>query len=116
MVSNSDSFLFACDSLELPWKDNDPDVSCIPKGTYIGVKVDATVRIPYPHILIPNVPNRTGICIHRANFVSQLRGCIAVGVGGMDINKDGQLDVTESKKTFDALMAVLPETFEIVIE
>lgn len=106
--------IFTCETLELPWKDNTRRISCIQSGTYVGRKVGPT-RIPYPHIEIQNVSGRSGICIHAANFVSQLLGCVAVGDGLADINKDGQLDVINSRKTFEKLMEILPDEFLINI-
>ena len=106
---------FSCDTLELPYKDNARRISCFPPGTYICKKVGATKAIPYPHISITNVPNRDGICIHKANYVSDLRGCIGVGNGLADLNKDGQLDIINSKKTFEAMMALLPSEFTLTV-
>jgi len=100
---------FGCLTLERPDKNNQRGISCIPKGSYDWVKIAATQKIPYEHILINNVPGRSGVCIHSANYVHQLEGCIAVGQTYADMNKDGQLDVTSSKDTFLKLMAVLPK-------
>lgn len=107
--------LFTCVTLELPWKDNEIGESCIPKGIYHARIRHATPAISYEHIYLTDVPHRSGICIHKANFVSELKGCIAVGQDKMDIDKDGQLDVTQSGKTFKAMMKLLPDTFEVEI-
>lgn len=106
---------FKCESLELPWYNNQRRISCIPAGLYKWKKVGATTAIPYEHILILDVKGRDGICIHRANYYTQIKGCIAVGDKEVDINKDGQMDVTNSKNTFTKLMALLPEEGEINI-
>lgn len=106
---------FKCDTLELPWKFNKKQISCIPVGAYLWKKVPATAAIPYPHISILDVPGRDGICIHSANYFTQLKGCIAVGDKEVDINKDGQTDVANSKNTFSKLMDLLPEEGEIII-
>lgn len=64
-------------TLELPWNDNIPRISCIPEGTY-EVKPDQEGRFTgFPEL--QNVPNRTEIIIHPANWTSQLEGCIALG-------------------------------------
>lgn len=115
-VVDGDNILYTCITLELPWKDNQMGVSCIPKGTYHAIKRRATTAIPYKHIYLTDVPHRSGICIHKANFISELKGCIAVGQDKMDIDKDGQLDVTQSSKTFKALMKLLPDEFEVEIK
>jgi hypothetical protein len=61
-------------------------------------------------IRLKGVPGRSNILIHPANYVSQLRGCIAIGLDGADINGDGLIDVTSSKKAVKKLVAALPET------
>lgn len=71
---------FLCDTLELPWKDNAHNVSCIPKGTYsIHYRENHHAHIPYAYE-VENVPDRSGILIHTANRVAELEGCIAVGL------------------------------------
>jgi len=106
---------FQCFTLELPMLDNAQDISCIyPNGGFIGRKHFS------PHngdcIAIDNVMNRTNIQIHAANFTRQIRGCIAVGDGIKFLDNDSIPDVTNSVKTLGALLAVLPDTFPIVIE
>ena len=65
-------------TLERPWLDNKPFVSCIPLGTYL-VKRDTTGKHQYYRL--QNVPNRSLIEIHAANMCEQLEGCIALGYG-----------------------------------
>ena len=65
-----------CYSIELPWKDNQHGISCIPEGKYKLVKhlSDHLGRV----LLITNVPNRDLCYIHAANnAVLELKGCIA---------------------------------------
>ena len=100
-------------TLELAWKNNAKQISCIPKGTY---KVKKRTSAKYgEHFHILNVPNRDFILIHHANFHSQLMGCIACGKGLSDINKDSRLDVTSSRQAMKELLAYLPNEFEIEI-
>jgi len=65
-------------TLELPWRDNEPNVSCIPTGKY-----NCTFRFSPAHnrnvYHIEDVPNRSNCEIHAANLSSQLLGCIAIG-------------------------------------
>lgn len=112
---------FHCKTLELGSHDNEQGKSCINPGIYICKKVGAT-HIPYPHVALTNVPNRTGIAIHIANYASsdeahksQLLGCIAVGSGYGDLNADGVPEILNSKATFDALMKALPDEFNLFI-
>lgn len=115
VLTEHNNTLFACVGMELPWKNNDKGVSCIPAGKYKCVKVPASVAIPYEHISITNVDGRSGVCIHKANFVRQLQGCIAVGDKHIDIDKDNLLDITNSGKTFNVLMTLLPKEFDLEI-
>jgi hypothetical protein len=72
-----------CDTLELPYKDNQRSVSCIPAGQY-----KVRLRLPresatrdYIHLLVQDVPNRDYILFHRGNSAKDTRGCILVGQG-----------------------------------
>jgi hypothetical protein len=64
-------------TLERPWLNNKASKSCIPEGTYL-VNRDHSGRWQY--YSVSNVPNRTFIEIHPANKVSQLEGCLALGL------------------------------------
>ena len=72
-----------CDTLELPWRDNQKSISCIPAGEY-------KVRLRYPresatreylHLLVQEVKDRSYILFHRGNSAKDTRGCILVGQG-----------------------------------
>ena len=72
-----------CDTLELPWKDNQRRISCIPEGEYkvrIRVARESASR-DYVHLLVQEVPNRDYILFHRGNSAKDTRGCIVVGQG-----------------------------------
>jgi hypothetical protein len=63
-------------SIELPWKNNQTGVSCIPEGRYELIKRfnDHFNR----HLQVLNVPQRDYILIHPANdALKELKGCIA---------------------------------------
>ena len=92
-----------CDTLELPWRDNQRSISCIPVGEY-------KVRFRYPresatrdylHLLVKDVPNRDYILFHRGNSAKDTRGCILVGQGSQH-NK-----VNNSTLAMDLLMKEL---------
>jgi len=100
-------------TLELAWNNNNNRISCIPIGVY---KVVRRTSAKYGnHFHITKVPKRDFILIHNANYHYQLLGCIAVGRDHIDINKDGYLDVTQSKDTMQKLLKLLPLEFELVI-
>lgn len=121
LYSESNAAIFKCETLELTDLNNDgisgneKGKSCIPKGTYICVKRDATRNIPYRHVLITGITGRDGVCIHKGNHYTQIQGCILVGDKEVDINADGHKDVINSGKTFDTLMALLPDEFKLTI-
>lgn len=67
---------FICHCIELPWRDNQRQISCIPEGRY-EIRKRSTQKWP-DHIYVANVPNRSGILFHPANNAdTQLQGCIA---------------------------------------
>lgn len=77
-----------CSTIELPWKDNLKEKSCIPEGEY---RLEKRYSKKYGwHIELKDVPGRSLILFHPANYaLSELRGCIAPvltllgeGVGG----------------------------------
>jgi hypothetical protein len=117
---HGDILLYRCKTVELPWKDNEPQVSCIPEATYNVSVVAATDKIKYRHLWVENVPKRSGIKIHVANYTRQLRGCIAPGISHADIDKDGIMDVTSSTKAMADIMAVVDKegkhTFPLTIK
>lgn len=61
-------------SLELPWNNNRPNISCIPEGEYFFMR-DLYGRHTYFKVL--GVEGRSHIEFHPANTVGQLQGCIA---------------------------------------
>jgi hypothetical protein len=65
-----------CKTIELPWKENQKKVSCIPEGKYLLQKRYSS-KFKW-HIEIMNVTNRTSILFHPANnAIKELNGCIA---------------------------------------
>lgn len=69
---------FECFTVERPWLDNQPFISCIPEGTW-EVRPFTGRRFKSVSI-IEGVPNREFILIHSANRPTELSGCIAPGV------------------------------------
>lgn len=104
---------FECCTLELPYKNNQRNKSCIPTGKY-NVKTRVSEKYG-EHYLVENVELRDYILIHPANYYTQLRGCIAVGYDFYDINKDGECDLTYSRRTMSNLLQSAPEGFELII-
>ena len=72
-----------CDTLELPYIDNQKSISCIPAGQYkvrLRLARESATR-NYLHLLVEDVKDRTYILFHRGNAAKDTRGCILVGIG-----------------------------------
>ncbi len=91
---------FACKTLERSWKNNQSNISCVPVGQYC-VRWTFSLRLMRYTYELQNVPGRSGIRIHSANFWSQLLGCIALGDSYGDLNHDAQADILNSRVTVD---------------
>lgn len=97
-------------TVERPWLDNEPYISCVPEGTYPITleKSDLVERLTkgkYVHAYTVNdVPGRTVIRFHQANYPSQLKGCIATGNAAFK----GQIPVVwSSGKDFERFMTAM---------
>lgn len=65
-----------CNTIELPWRENETRVSCIPEGKYF-IKKRYSQKFQW-HLEIENVQNRSLILFHPANnALQELNGCIA---------------------------------------
>ena len=105
--------IFECKTLELPYLDNQKQISCIPVGTYIVKKHTSPTfgKVFY----VSGVPNRSEILIHKGNFNKDTKGCILIGSGFGDINKDGTTDIVNSNKTVEDMLKVMPDEFKMTI-
>jgi len=108
-----DEHHFRCFTLELPYRDNAKNVSCIPPGLYPCTKV---VSPKFGNcIAVNNVCGRSLIRIHKGNYTRQIEGCILPGQSLADIDGDGIPDVTSSAKTVEKLLSLLPEEFTLQV-
>lgn len=65
-----------CYTIELPWRNNELNRSCIPEGTYV-LKRRYSPKFRW-HLEVKDVPGRSYILIHPANHAArELKGCIA---------------------------------------
>lgn len=106
--------VFECYTLELPWRNNKSNVSCIPEGTYHVRRYASPSKGQV--FLLEDVPGRSYIEIHAGNFYTDIEGCILVGDDLSDINADGFQDVLNSRKTLFKLLEIMPDEFEITIQ
>jgi hypothetical protein len=100
-------------TLELPWLNNEMEISCIPAGLYTC----QFVRSPKfgPTYEIMNVPGRSHVLFHKGNTVEDTHGCILVAeeFGGTFDNPT----IVSSQKGFAEFMALVSgqQTFELDI-
>lgn len=65
-------------TLELPWKDNQPDISCVPVGTY-DCKLEYSPVHKKDLYWLQHVKDRGAVEIHIGNFPRDTHGCILLG-------------------------------------
>lgn len=111
---------FSCFTMELPWRDNKQNISCIPVGSYRVDYRESKRRGPCYHI--KGVDERTYILKHSGNFAgdvekgfkSHSQGCVLVGLylGVLQ----GQKAVLSSKFAMTELVeAVGKQSFQLTI-
>lgn len=66
-------------TLELPWENNERNISCIPSGKYDIAFKNSNGYVKNIQINLLNVPGRDGITIHSGNTTDDIRGCILIG-------------------------------------
>lgn len=100
---------FSCYTLELPWRYNQKNISCIPAGEYI-TKIRFSPK--YGKVYhVQDVPNRTFILIHSGNWAgdvdkgyrTHVNGCIILGAQRGLL--DGQIAVLNSRITVRRFMS-----------
>jgi hypothetical protein len=105
---DDESKVIAC-TLELPWRGNQHDISCVPAGTYQVAQYNSPEHgFVVPRLL--NVPDRAFSEMHPGCLPRDTKGCILLGArfGQVDY-ADGKPDASgygllDSRSTFDAFM------------
>ena len=90
-------------TLEPPWKNNEPNVSCIPSGTYACRRVDSP-RFG-DTFEITGVPGRDYILFHGGNTSKDTLGCVLIGESFDPVN--GVDGIANSRQGFIQLKALL---------
>jgi hypothetical protein len=101
-------------TLELPWKNNEKKISCVPEGVYICKRQTSSKNHEWGEafVLQGTLP-RTDIQIHAANWPHEIKGCIGLGLYFYD---DGT-GVGQSCRAINKFMNLLysEEEFELDI-
>lgn len=93
-------------TLELPWRNNEVHVSCIPPGVYEATRRTDSSKAKLTWEL--NVPGRSHIlCGHVGNYPADTEGCILFGKGYCNTLTIPYL--RDSKLAYDDFMTVMKE-------
>jgi hypothetical protein len=99
-------------TLELPWKNNQKDISCVPPGTYKATRMFSE-KFKKVVFVLHNVSGRDLIEFHIGNSIENTNGCILLG---SEFNKT-EYAIVDSRVAFDDFMIRMPaEGFEVVIK
>lgn len=105
---------FNCFTLELPWRDNEQNISCYRAGIYKYKKrVSPSKKTEVIELI--GVPSRTYIQIHAGNFTHQILGCTLVGDSIKFLDADTVPDVTNSASQMQKLLDNTPSTGTIEV-
>lgn len=97
---------------ELPYRSNSPGISCIPNGTYVCSLIYSP-KFQRHTYLLQDVPGRTDIRIHSANYfadktsglLSEVEGCIGLGeIKARCGKQDMLLKSRQAVETFEMVM------------
>lgn len=101
-------------TVEKPWKDNEPFVSCIPAGNYTMVRRDSP-RFGPRTWEVSDVPGRTHILLHVGNTANDVVGCISLGTH-LHSTAEGVSSSRKAMKQFHALTDELDELELEIVE
>ena len=101
-------------TLERPWLENMPNVSCIPAGRYRAIR-HVSPRFGET-FWIQDVPGRSEILFHKGNIADHSQGCILIGEAFNHVL--GEPGITQSAQGFSEFMRLLEgrNEFDINIE
>lgn len=101
-------------SLELPWRNNQKNISCIPARNYCCSKRYSQKH--GHHLIIEDVPNRSYILFHPFNHINETEGCIGVGSHFVYHKNFKSPVLQDSRKTLNLMLLELPDHFPLIIE
>lgn len=114
-LTDGDTKLDAWNWIELPWRDNEPDMSCIPPGIY-RARIKHSDHFKRDVYLLEGVPDRSFVEMHPANWAgdtslglySDLRGCAAPGIARGELTPprrtSPQRAILQSNRAFEQFM------------
>ena len=101
-------------TLELPYLNNQQNISCINEGVYLVIPNNTSAHPDTYRVL--NVLGRSGILFHIGNYPRDVRGCILVGLKRIDLDGDGLPEVGESTKGMKSMFDIIGlKSFKLTI-
>lgn len=107
-------------TLELPWRENKRQWSCIPEGVYKCIKVKGRTLLSGEKLdetyEITNVPDRDGILFHIGNAPKDTKGCVLIAQN-FGVVRDEQQMILNSRTGFAEWLKQMkyPENFNLEI-
>ncbi len=91
-------------TLEPPWRDNEPNISCIPPTEYVCRRVHSQQF--GETFEVQGVERRSHILFHKGNTLANTKGCILVGEE-FAVDQHGTPIITASDKGYKEFMTKL---------
>ena len=108
------NLVWSCFTLELPWLNNKPQISCIPKGKYPCFRVKSSKF--GDTFEIANVPCRMGILFHAGNSKKDTKGCVLLGTAAHTSGDYAYLEASRAAmRTFREMLEGI-DTFTLEIK
>lgn len=98
--------------VELPWRENRTNESCIPPGRYRATVYNAPSYDGLT-LWVREVPGRTAILVHVGNSMADLDGCLAPGDEEGFWEERGELAVWNSADTMKAIIDLVRDAGEV---
>lgn len=114
IYNSSAKLIFEAITLELPYRKNEKNISCIPTGYYEVIK---RVSEKYGECFqLQNVANRAGILIHTGNFYRDTKGCILLGSSVEFMNDYTKTHLLQSQQAMKKLNSLKLQNFTLKIQ
>jgi hypothetical protein len=104
-------------TVELPWRSNLPKISCIPEGIYRFCREEFTREdgTKYETYQVLDIPGRSRIFLHIANWPGELKGCIGIGLYPSADERNHVWGVSQSTLAHAEFMAAMGDVKETKI-
>jgi len=103
-----------CLTLEREWRNNEKNISCIPRGKYVCKRIESPKFGDTFEVL--DVPGRSHILFHKGNIEDDSHGCILIGEQYHEYK--GKISIKASREGFAEFTRILnpDDWFELEIK